>query len=206
MNFEKDWTPLSYDIGEREETTGNPMSYWQDVRRRFNSNTLAIIGVVLICLILIASTFGSMMTGKSYEEQELQLRNMPPIITVYNADNGSRFFLHPDLKLFTVDEKGRVGKALDHIGGSLKEKRFEYKVNGNTYFLSFGGGTTLLDGNENEITNTERIWNRNYLLGTDSVGRDMLTRLLYGGRISLTVAFIVTLCSLFIGEIGRAHV
>lgn len=36
-------------------------------------------------------------------------------------------------------------------------------------------------------------------LGTDSVGRDVLTRTLYGGRISLAVAFIASLVSLIIG-------
>jgi oligopeptide transport system permease protein len=37
------------------------------------------------------------------------------------------------------------------------------------------------------------------LLGTDSLGRDMLTRLMYGARISLTVAFIAAFINLVIG-------
>lgn len=36
-------------------------------------------------------------------------------------------------------------------------------------------------------------------LGTDSIGRDVLTRTLYGGRISLAVAFIASFVSLVIG-------
>jgi peptide/nickel transport system permease protein len=39
----------------------------------------------------------------------------------------------------------------------------------------------------------------NYLLGTDELGRDNLTRLLYAGRVSLTVGFLVALISLLIG-------
>lgn len=38
-----------------------------------------------------------------------------------------------------------------------------------------------------------------YLLGTDELGRDQWTRLLYGGRISLTVAFVSVSVSLSIG-------
>lgn len=38
-----------------------------------------------------------------------------------------------------------------------------------------------------------------YPLGTDELGRDSLTRLLYAGRVSLTVAFLVALISLAIG-------
>jgi peptide/nickel transport system permease protein len=38
-----------------------------------------------------------------------------------------------------------------------------------------------------------------HLMGTDSIGRDVFTRLLYAGRISLSVAFIVTIFATFIG-------
>src|SRR5690606_33144389 len=38
-----------------------------------------------------------------------------------------------------------------------------------------------------------------YLLGTDSLGRDLLTRILYGGRISLAVGGIAVAISLLIG-------
>lgn len=40
-----------------------------------------------------------------------------------------------------------------------------------------------------------------YLLGTDDLGRSMLARVLYGGRISLLVAFGSTLLSLMIGTV-----
>jgi len=38
-----------------------------------------------------------------------------------------------------------------------------------------------------------------HLLGTDSSGRDILTRLMYGGRISLTVGFVVVVLEILIG-------
>tara|TARA_B110000014_G_C20126798_1_gene601256 strand:+ start:8454 stop:9302 length:849 start_codon:yes stop_codon:yes gene_type:complete len=40
-----------------------------------------------------------------------------------------------------------------------------------------------------------------HLLGTDVLGRDLLTRMLYGSRISLMVGFIATFVALFIGVI-----
>ena len=39
----------------------------------------------------------------------------------------------------------------------------------------------------------------NHLLGTDSKGRDLLTRIMYGSRISLAVGFAATSVSIFIG-------
>src|SRR5690554_6121961 len=40
-----------------------------------------------------------------------------------------------------------------------------------------------------------------YILGADALGRDILTRLLYGGRISLTVGFVSTGLRIVIGVI-----
>ncbi len=40
-----------------------------------------------------------------------------------------------------------------------------------------------------------------YLLGTDDLGRDLLTRLLFGARVSIFIGFTVVLFSLFIGTL-----
>jgi peptide/nickel transport system permease protein len=40
-----------------------------------------------------------------------------------------------------------------------------------------------------------------HLFGTDDLGRDVFTRILYGGRVSLTVGFLATLVSLLIGTL-----
>ena len=51
-------------------------------------------------------------------------------------------------------------------------------------------------------------------LGTDNIGRDLLSRLIFGARMTIGVALVTTILSFFIGittgfmaaEIGRAHV
>jgi len=43
-----------------------------------------------------------------------------------------------------------------------------------------------------------------HLLGTDTLGRDLLTRMMYGSRISLMVGFLATTVALFIGVLWGA--
>lgn len=43
-----------------------------------------------------------------------------------------------------------------------------------------------------------------HLLGTDALGRDIASRLLYAGRISLSVALVVTILNIFIGTVVGA--
>ncbi len=40
-----------------------------------------------------------------------------------------------------------------------------------------------------------------YLMGTDAIGRDVFSRLLYAGRISLMLAFVVTICAETLGSL-----
>ncbi len=45
-------------------------------------------------------------------------------------------------------------------------------------------------------------WSDQYLLGTDNLGRDMLTRLLYGARNTVAIAFVTTCLSFLIGGLS----
>ena len=42
-----------------------------------------------------------------------------------------------------------------------------------------------------------------YWIGTDSLGRDLLARVLYGGRLSITLAVLVSMVAVFLRPAGR---
>ena len=52
---------------------------------------------------------------------------------------------------------------------------------------------------ENDYTNILISGSLKYPMGTDQIGRCILSRLIYGGRTSLLIVFVVITCSLFIG-------
>jgi hypothetical protein len=38
---------------------------------------------------------------------------MPPRIEILTAADGTRFYVHPELRVFLADERGLVGEALE---------------------------------------------------------------------------------------------
>lgn len=50
-----------------------------------------------------------------------------------------------------------------------------------------------------DLSNLHPFQNSSYILGTDNLGRDMLSRLIYGTRISLMIAVFATLVDILIG-------
>lgn len=56
---------------------------------------------------------------------------------------------------------------------------------------------------ESEIVGPEyEPWSEKFVLGTDNLGRDMLTRLLYGARNTIGIAFITTCLAFLIGGVS----
>ncbi len=56
---------------------------------------------------------------------------------------------------------------------------------------------------ESQIVGSEfDVWGTEFLLGTDNLGRDMLTRLLYGARNTIGIAIVTTCLSFMIGGVG----
>ena len=68
--------------------------------------------------------------------------------------------------------------------------------------LYYGGSPYVVaDEATGNLYSTKMVWNTSHLLGTDDYGRDVLSRLLYGGRVSLMVGFFSTAMGLVAGVI-----
>ncbi len=75
----------------------------------------------------------------------------------------------------------------------------EYDAPFYTYTNISGVQETISHRDLTELFERENIEKRTYWLGTDRMGRDMLSRLLFGTRISLSIGFLAVLVSMFLG-------
>lgn len=63
---------------DREDIGGKSLTYWADVWRRFRSNRLALVGLILIVLVVIMLFAGPALTGQNYQYIDASLKNQLP--------------------------------------------------------------------------------------------------------------------------------
>ena len=113
---------------------------------------------------------------------------------VVNAVMGD-VFLTRDFKdqLITYIESG----AEDFYFTGEDGETYDYKVSYNPDTK----GWTVLQSKETYVFDTYSFPSREHWLGTDRNGMDMMTRLMYGGRVSLVIGFIVEIIATVLGVI-----
>lgn len=187
--------------GEADRLYSKPRSFAQDVWFRFRHKPTALAGLIIIVLLLLFAIAGPYLTPYGYDDQNTKLANIPPIMQVFPAPDGEYLYITKALKIIEVDKSGNLVRQLKKGKDNSKEKItvFPYKDDLTVTLDYTVMPATVRDENGNRIEKGKTIWNRSYLLGTDHLGRDILSRLMYGTRISLLVAFIAAMVNMVIG-------
>ena len=190
-------------------------SLWRDAWIRLRRNRLAVFGACVLVLMGGLSIIAPWIAPYGYETQNLELKAVPPQLSwntmqaVYgrctleqartNAEQlggalGKIENAQVAAKLHgTIDERdyGETMWVSDWQGAG--PKRIEITSDGFTPLEDAGAEATFL-----------YLHSRAHWLGTDELGRDLFTRLLYGGRVSLMVGLCATSVSLTIGVLFGA--
>ena len=105
----------------------------------------------------------------------------------------SGVFLSPAYKEAVMDAIAARDKSFSFVNGEGETEQHNIQIRGNNYIISTVQQTYLIDMYAEPSAE--------HPLGTDDHGMDVLTRLMYGGRISLMVGFIVMILENVIGII-----
>lgn len=158
-------------------------SLWRDAWLRLRKNRLAVLGAGVLVVLALACGFGPFF-AQDYRVQNLELGPSPPlarIVAVYGADGAEKPVAMSWMARLRDEAALGDGPAAAELLARLE--RGEAVANGGRLYRPTG----------------ERHW-----MGTDWHGRDLLARVLYGGRLSLAVGLCATVVSLTIGVVWGA--
>jgi oligopeptide transport system permease protein len=193
------WAPIDPRRRESEKIAGKSATYFQNAAYQFTRRKTATASLAAVALLVLAAVFGPMASKGSYDAQNLSHVSAPPMLRTYEVD-GRHYYITANVKLAEVSQRGELMETLPRARDDSANKRFEYDVGGKSLYIDYSAPAPVLEDEAgNAVAAGRTFWNRLYPLGSDSLGRDIFTRLLYGARVSLAVAFIATLVNLVIG-------
>ncbi len=155
----------------------------------FKKNRLAVACVVILCLLYGGAIFAGFLSPYSFKSENRAHSYCPPT-KIKMMDHGKITWPYVQGIALTFDENYKRVYTID----ATSKYPLRAFVKGDDYKL-FG----LIPANRHlfGVEGEGRI----YLLGADARGRDLFSRLLYGGRVSLSIGLIGVLISFSIGLI-----
>lgn len=188
------------------------LTYWKDAWRRLKKNVLAMGGLVVILLMTLFAIFGPMITPYTYSDQIVGYSNIPPRIELMKADDVYFYFNGTQYNLYSSTKEGRLTAKLRETSRDIPNQKFYFDYQGETVTLDYsykirpeladeGINYSIIFRGEEYKVPYGTVSNKLFPWGSDEFGRDVLTRVMYGARISLFIALVAALVNLIIGVI-----
>ncbi|MBX3142961.1 MAG: ABC transporter permease [Trueperaceae bacterium] len=156
--------------------------------RRFKRSRSGIIGGILLILLYLMAFLAQFLAPYSITRQFRNVYQQPQPVHFTHEGRFIGPFVYP-----MVSERDPVTFQRIYVEDKSEPQRLRLFVRGDQYrFLGLIPTNVHLFGVENQGTTA-------FLLGTDRFGRDLLSRILVGAQVSLTVGIIGILISFSIG-------
>ena len=165
------------------------------VWRKFKRNTLALIGLVFIVLMVVIGILGYLITPDQTpyaNTMHLQLTNKKPGRTfqfLVVSRNGN-------VKQVGLIEKMLYGQEADFKSIPITSYR---EIEGKVFAREYIGDDEQAEEQVYPKVTGQNVYRQTFYLGTDMYGRDLLSRLILGVRVSLSVGLMAVLISMFLG-------
>ncbi|MFL5057196.1 MAG: ABC transporter permease subunit [Microvirga sp.] len=187
-----------------EEVAGR--SLWADARTRLTRNRAAVASMAVLALIALACLVGPLATGHPYDRVYQDYVRVPASVAP-----------HP--------QPEQIVPAAERIAARIRARAEDARIEGDALRLIlvaprpiderllaffdrsdlFGPAQVLDRADDGRRLSIEApIERRRFLFGTDANGRDLLTRTLVAGRVSLAIGLLATAVAIVIGVLYGA--
>lgn len=188
---------MRFRLAGKKNMTGGSLSLaaW----KKFLENKMAVISMVYLLIVFFISAVGYLFIPDSTPKtnrQNLEIGAEKP---------GFSILMFKEPKDAIEDDDGFLSRIFKG-----RRDRFtyipidSYHISDSLLTIAGFTGESNLPGPEktyklSDVSVNKNIFRRTYLLGTDQFGRDLLSRLVIGARVSLSVGFVSVFISLLIG-------
>lgn len=184
--------PIPEELVREPVSEVGQMSQWKLMRLRFARNRLAMTGVIGLAVMYVIVFLGPFLAPNDYMYQNTDyIFGQPNSITFIGPDG--RFSLRPyTYEISTVLDE----KTFKFVFVENRDKKVPIK------FFVRGDPCTLLGFIKSDVHlfDVDRP-QRFYLLGADELGRDMFSRILMGGQVSMTIGLVGVALGIILGSI-----
>jgi len=152
-------------------------------------NKILFPAVGILVALYISAVFAGFISPYRYDSEDRSKSYHPPTIVHFTDESGLTWPYVKEFQYHFDENQKRVYEPVDGV-----KRRLRFLVEGERYEL-----LNLFETNVHlfGVGADHRI----YLLGADSRGRDLFSRILYGGRVSLSIGLVGVTISLIIGLI-----
>ena len=228
---ESDFSPADESEKESMVEKHKSVSYWRDAWRRFRANTVSMVALGIFALCLLFAFVGPSLIPYGYGDQYRNSQKLGPfeyskgeerIRSVQDVGDGfyatalqrgsitalrkGDYYITHKGNTYAFTLKKSLEKAMIFLDTSAEEPLYVVKESNikdgvftKTEPIEFTG--TAAEG-ATEIKLSHRVFP--HVFGTDSSGRDLMARTMYGARVSIIIGLVASLIVLIIGSIYGA--
>ena len=226
---DEDFNPATDDEKASVVETRKSISFWRDALRRFKANKVSMVALVVFILVMLFAFVGPLLIPYGYGDQYRNSHNLKPMQysemealvksvekqfdTVHSTvmQRGSISFIDAGKYYFKYKNKAVSFELEEPLADGL----LGYKASeGKLFWVSLSDidGGAILKSTEfstgNDTDGAAKMSFRRsifpHIFGTDSYGRDLMSRTMYGARVSITVGIIAALIVLVLGSVYGA--
>ena len=180
------FAPTGSETASDEAFKTEPVGFYRDALNRLRKSKVSVASFWIIVVIILLALIVPEITGYSYTQQSVKGKNLPPKIPYLE-----KLGVCDGTQVLTNRKKSSLDDPKRFPEGSVVEILKEYDVN----------GVAVVDVRVDAYAYAGVPEGEYHWFGTDYLGRDLLTRLFRGARISLLIAFISVVTNVIIGVI-----